>query len=58
MSPKAAKKKTTRKKVAPRRKTVTDATDKHTIGCIDDTADTLYKRILGKGKPELQAPVR
>jgi DNA topoisomerase-6 subunit A len=58
VSPKAAKKKTTRKKVAPRRKTVTDATDKHTIGCIDDTADTLYKRILGKGKPELQAPVR
>ena len=42
MSPKAAKKKTPRKKAAPRRKTVTDATDKHTIGCIDRTADTLY----------------
>ena len=58
MSPKAAKKKTPRKKAAPRRKTVTDATDKHTIACIDRTADTLYKRILRKGKPELKAPVR
>ena len=58
MSPKAARKKTPRKKAALRRKTVTDATDKHTIGCIDDTAGKLYKRILRKGKPELKAPVR
>jgi DNA topoisomerase-6 subunit A len=58
VSPKAARKKTPRKKAALRRKTVTDATDKHTIGCIDDTASKLYKRILHKGKPELKAPVR
>ncbi|NIP19353.1 MAG: DNA topoisomerase VI [Xanthomonadales bacterium] len=37
---------------------VTDATDRHTIGCIDSTASTLYQRILRKGKPELKSPVR
>ena len=58
MSPPATKK-TTGKSARPKqRKTVTDATDKHTIGCIDDTSRTLYRNILNKGKPELKAPVR
>ena len=47
-------------KSAPRakRKTVTDATDKRTIRCIDGTAHRLYERIQKKGKPELKSPVR
>jgi len=56
---KASKKKTAGKKASSRRKTVTDATDKHTIGCIDDTAGTLYQRILRKGKPaDPHAPIK
>ncbi|MFQ5670058.1 MAG: DNA topoisomerase VI [Acidobacteriota bacterium] len=41
-----------------RRKTVTDATDRHTIHCIDHSARTLYGRIMKRGKPELKSPVR
>ena len=59
MSPRTARKagKKTVKKAA-RRKTVTDATDKHTIGCIDDSAGGLHQGILKKRKPELTTPVR
>lgn len=54
-----AKKKTTKKKAATsKRNTVTDATDKHTIECIDGTATSVYKSILKKDYPELQSPVR
>lgn len=41
-----------------RRKTVTDATDQHTVSCIDATAREVYTKILGKRAPELKAPVR
>ena len=71
-APKAAAKKATRKaaskpsgpKKAPSRKkttkrhTVTDATDQRTIECIDETARTVYGKILAKTQPELQSPVR
>jgi DNA topoisomerase-6 subunit A len=54
-----AKKKVMRKKKKPARKTVTDATDKHTIKCINDTAQSVYDKSIRKnGKPELTAPVR
>jgi len=56
MSAKATRKKKATK--AKRRKMVTDATDKHTISCIDTSARTLYERILKKGNPELKTPVR
>lgn len=42
----------------PVRTTVTDATDQHTIDCIDDTAKTVYSKILKKAAPELHSPVR
>ncbi len=41
-----------------KRVTVTDATDKHTISCIDDTAKTVYTKIIKKQYPELKSPVR
>ncbi len=42
----------------PTRRTVTDATDKRTIECIDDTAKVVYDKILKKNAPELKSPVR
>ncbi len=42
----------------PARKTVTDATDKHTIGCIDQTARMVYDKVLEKAYPELRSPIR
>jgi DNA topoisomerase-6 subunit A len=45
-------------RAAPKRKTVTDATDQRTIGCIDASAKDLYARILKKGQPTLKTPVR
>jgi DNA topoisomerase-6 subunit A len=42
----------------PKRKTVTDATDKHTVECINDAAKDVHKRILEKRAPELTSPVR
>lgn len=53
-----AKKKSTSAKRSPARKTVTDATDNHTIECIDSTAKAVYERILKKRAPELTSPVR
>ncbi len=65
-SPKAAPKaKASPKKAASRksakkpvRRTVTDATDKHTVDCINKTARTVYSKILQKVSPELKSPVR
>ncbi len=64
-APKASPKKASRKAPSrgkatkkPARKTVTDATDKHTIGCIDDTAKQVYRKIIKKSYPELTTPVR
>lgn len=60
----AAKKataKTSRGGTAPakgRRSTVTDATDDHTIECIDETAHDVYRKVLDKRYPELTSPVR
>ena len=45
-------------KAKNRRATVTDATDKHTVGCIDGTATDVYKKILAKKYPQLDTPVR
>ena len=54
----AARKKTVATKARSRRKTVTDATDRRTVRCIDSTARKLYERIQNKGKPELKSPIR
>jgi DNA topoisomerase-6 subunit A len=44
---------------ASTRRTVTDATDQHTIGCIEQTARGVFERsIKANGKPELTSPVR
>ncbi|MGQ0553577.1 MAG: DNA topoisomerase IV subunit A [Planctomycetota bacterium] len=40
------------------RKTVTDATDKHTLKCLGDEAREVYEASVKDGKPELSAPVR
>lgn len=40
------------------RKTVTDATDKHTLKCLSGQAQDVYDASLKDGKPELSAPVR
>jgi DNA topoisomerase VI subunit A len=66
-TPKAAAKKQASgtKKASPRkaskstaRRTVTNATDKHTVDCIDNTARAVYGKILKKIAPELKSPVR
>jgi len=44
-------------KKAPR-KTVTDATDKHTLKCLGDEAREVYEASIKDGKPELSSPVR
>ncbi|HZM01028.1 MAG TPA: DNA topoisomerase IV subunit A [Planctomycetota bacterium] len=49
-SPTAAKK--------PARKTVTDATDKATLKCLEGEARSVYEDSIKDGKPELSAPVR
>ena len=57
MSP--ARRKTRRAVKTPaKRRTVTDATDKRTMQCIDSTARNVYTRIQKKVKPELKSPVR
>ena len=48
MSPAKKKKVVRKKKKKPARKTVTDATDKHTIKCIDDTARSVYGKAIRK----------
>ena len=52
------KKTTTRRTKTTKRSTVTDATDQHTIGCIDGTAKDVHDKILKKHAPELKSPVR
>jgi DNA topoisomerase-6 subunit A len=42
----------------PPRKTVTDATDKHTLKCLHDQAQEVYEDSVKSGKPELASPVR
>jgi DNA topoisomerase-6 subunit A len=42
----------------PARKTVTDATDKHTLKCLHDQAQDVYADSIRSGKPELASPVR
>lgn len=51
----APKAKTSR---ASKRRTVTQASDAHTVQCIDDTAKTVHDKILSKAAPELKSPVR
>ncbi|MFQ5767392.1 MAG: DNA topoisomerase VI [Acidobacteriota bacterium] len=41
-----------------RRRTLTDATDQHTVSCIESTARDLYTKILKKRSPEMKTPVR
>ena len=40
------------------RKTVTDATDKATLKCLEGEARSVYEDSIKDGKPELAAPVR
>ena len=40
------------------RKTVTDATDKHTLKCLGGQATDVYEASIKDGKPELSSPVR
>jgi DNA topoisomerase-6 subunit A len=40
------------------RKTVTDATDKHTLKCLGGQAQDVYDASVKDGKPELSSPVR
>ena len=40
------------------RKTVTDATDKSTLKCLENEARAVYEDSIKDGKPELSAPVR
>ena len=42
----------------PARKTVTDATDQHTLDCLLQSARDVHARSVKDGKPELTSPVR
>jgi DNA topoisomerase-6 subunit A len=53
-----AKRKTPTAVKKPARKTVTDATDKHTLKCLHDQAQEVYTDSIKSGKPELSSPVR
>jgi len=53
-----AKRKTPTAAKKPARKTVTDATDKHTLECLHDQARDVYQDSIQSGKPELASPVR